>query len=205
MKNTDPLSLAEIRKSFGWTQEDIADHLNVAVSTVSRWERSKTKQPQIAGVSRLTNRRLSYLLAMVDNEFILDVEGSEGFDAIFHGKDLFFVAASKKGMSKKPVLRQIIGFPIVPLLVGEGKRVFNENVELFIKAVEECNCSLWWWAPVQNRLSTMGLMNQGLELVANFMPGSVIHMQGRLLDPEESKNNPVGRMEFRGLPGSNYA
>ncbi len=51
--------IKELRKRLGWTQEKMAEKLDVAVSTVNRWEKNRARP------SRLALRQLDRLARMV--------------------------------------------------------------------------------------------------------------------------------------------
>lgn len=51
-----------LRRSLGWTQEQMAQALNVSMVTISRWERDT------AGPSRLAMEKLSQLWLMVNKK-----------------------------------------------------------------------------------------------------------------------------------------
>ena len=54
-------SLTEIRQSFGFSQEELAQKMGKDVSTISRWERGKTKEPLLSPLVHATNRKYQYI------------------------------------------------------------------------------------------------------------------------------------------------
>lgn len=184
-ENIDWGSLRFVRESFGWTQEDLADELRVAVSTLSRWERKKTKAPLIAGLSRKTNRRFSYLDAMLDEDMTRAIRESDKFGALFHGEDLFTVAISQGTIRDYPLVRASLGFPIQGLLRGETKRVYYENKDKFDAAIRMGHTSAVWHAPIPRSKEPLGIVTHGKRLYINFLGQGLIHVEGRNLTEED--------------------
>lgn len=196
MSGTSDLSLGQIRETFGWTQVDLADELKVSVATLSRWERKKTKQPAIAGVSRHVNRRLSYVLAMTDPHLLGSFDEEQGFAGLLHGTDFMAVKASHGALSKNVLLRAVIGFSVVPLLRGQTKRFFQEIQPEMQQAVRAGNASLSWWSPVSRDQTPLGLIQTGMDLHLNFLSCGLIHLTGRVLSDEECAARPDPKAVF---------
>lgn len=76
--------LREMRLSFGWSQERLAEALEVDVSTISRWERNKTKPALATGprigrllkhvAARSGTRALVYGNAMIPESLLTEVK-----------------------------------------------------------------------------------------------------------------------------------
>lgn len=71
MKLTD--KLVKLRKTNGWSQEDLAEKLNVSRQTISRWE-SGTAQPDASNVLNLSK------LFCVTADYLLNDEYDSDFD-----------------------------------------------------------------------------------------------------------------------------
>ena len=58
--------LAEVRKDYGHTQQDLAERLNVTKFTVSNWEQEKSEPSQelLVAICRLYNVSADYLLGL---------------------------------------------------------------------------------------------------------------------------------------------
>lgn len=123
----EELSLKNIRRSFGWTQEDLADALKVSVSSLSKWERGRTKQPLIASATRVTNRRLRYLQAMIPEETKDYVNSSPREKGLLHGEDLFVVCVSEGLAKHSPIIRSLIGMSCLPFLKADVKQQLLQN------------------------------------------------------------------------------
>ena len=70
------LRIRELRTSFGWSQVELAEKLNISMQTVSNWENDNI-QPSIemlVRVSKIFRVSTDYLLGL-DNVPRLDIEG----------------------------------------------------------------------------------------------------------------------------------
>lgn len=70
------LRIRELRTSFGWSQVELAEKLNISKQTVSNWENDNI-QPSIemlVRVSKMFRVSTDYLLGL-DNVPRLDIEG----------------------------------------------------------------------------------------------------------------------------------
>lgn len=183
-------NLSEIRSSFGCTQEELAGSLGVSVSTISRWERRKTAEPMIAGISRKTNRRLSYLRELVSRDILYSIEESGGVAALFHGKDLMLVAVSSFAMMKYPMLKAVIGFPVAPFLMGETRRLFHSNegqIKEMALSSEKCASA---YAPP----GPMGIVRDGWTMALTAMGCGLIHVSAEIHPTPE--RGDIGWIQF---------
>lgn len=175
-------SLRTIREDLGWSQADLAHRIGVSLSTLSRWERGRTKEPLISAVVRKTNRRLHYLLAMSGDSLIKQVEESPTYTSLHHGDDMMLVACSKKYMQDYPGLSMLIGFPIANILLGKAKRHYNENLELMQKALCSPGSTAAW---VTEDISTAGFMLRGKTMHIMVVGPKLVLSEGRDTMPED--------------------
>lgn len=175
-------SLREIREDFGWSQADLAHRIGVSLSTLSRWEQGRTKEPLISAVVRKTNRRLHYLLAMSGDSLIKQVEESPAYTSLHHGDDMMLVTCSKKYMQDYPGLSMLIGFPIANLLLGKSRKHYKENLELMQKAIS-CPGSTATW--VTEDISTAAFVMRGKAMQIMIVGPKLVLSEGRDTMPED--------------------
>lgn len=189
-------TLSGIRRSFGWTQEDLADELGVAVSTLSRWERKKTAEPVLAAISRKTNRRWQYVNAMVPDDVIAANRAAPGISCILHGEDFMVLDVCDELRAKNRLTAAVVGFPASGLVRGETKRVVMDKWDEIRLAIGSGKASATWWAPIPPSDPKVGIIKHGVSALIEFLPGEVIVLTGRPLSDAESAERPVGELEF---------
>lgn len=132
--------LRDMRRSFGWSQEQLADTLGVDVSTISRWERSKTRPalangPRIGKLlrhvaARTGTRALLYGHAMIPDALLTEVKVSPSFRALLYGKTGVFIQVSDYYRQRSLLPAIIIGFPLLDLMTGVGREFYLRNVDM---------------------------------------------------------------------------
>lgn len=61
--------IKQLRESLGWTQEDLAEAVNVEVLTINRWENGKNKEgsPKVYHLAEVLGCSADYILGLSDN------------------------------------------------------------------------------------------------------------------------------------------
>ena len=132
-------ALRDMRRSFGWSQERLAEALGVDVTTISRWERNKTK-PSLASGPRIGKllrhvavrsgtRPLLYGHAMIPEPLLTDVKYSPTFRALLYGKTGIFIQVSDYYRQRSLLPAIIVGFPLLDLMTSPGKEFYLANVD----------------------------------------------------------------------------
>jgi transcriptional regulator with XRE-family HTH domain len=131
--------LREMRRSFGWSQQTLAEGLGVDVSTISRWERSKTKPALVNGprigkllkhvAARSGTRALLYGHAMIPEHLLTEVRVSPSFRALLYGKSGVFIEVSDHYRRSSMLPNIIIGFPLLDLMSGQGREHYLKHVD----------------------------------------------------------------------------
>lgn len=129
-----------MRRSFGWSQEQLADKLGVDVTTISRWERNKTKPALASGprigkllrhvAARSGTRALLYGQAMIPEALLADVKYSPSFRSLLYGKTGIFIQVSDYYRERSLLPSIIIGFPLLDLMTSPGREFYLEHVDM---------------------------------------------------------------------------
>lgn len=130
----DGTQLKEMRRSFGWTQRELADEMDVDVATISRWERGKTQPSMVNGsrVGRIAwnmtsgngNRGYLYGNAMVPPRIMTEVTHDPGWTFLAWGERLLLIAISEGARRKFPIVQHILGHEAADMLIGEGRELY---------------------------------------------------------------------------------
>jgi|LNFM01.1.fsa_nt_gb transcriptional regulator with XRE-family HTH domain len=132
--------LREMRLSFEWSQERLAEALEVDVSTISRWERNKTKPALASGprigrllkhvAARTGTRALVYGNAMIPESLLTEVKYSPTFRALLYGKTGIFLQASDYYRKRSMLPSIIVGFPLLDLMTSPGRDYYLQHVDM---------------------------------------------------------------------------
>ena len=135
--------LREMRRGFGWSQERLAEALGVDVTTVSRWERNKTKPALATGprigrlmkhiAARSGTRALLYGHAMIPDSLLTEVKISPTYRSLLYGKSGVFIQVSDYYRQRSLLPSIIIGFPLLDLMTGPGRSFYLENVDMMFE------------------------------------------------------------------------
>ena len=183
MVNNTPLvepkvnkTLKEIRRNFGFSQEELAHRIGVSLSTLSRWERQKTKEPVLSAISRKTNRRLQYVKALASPALLEQVQSSPAYTSLHYSNDLMLVECSHKYAQDYPGVPWLIGFPVRNLLLGKSKQHYWENFEQLTKALEIPGASAIW---VTEDITTPAFVMRGKAMQAMVVEPGLLLVEGQ--------------------------
>jgi transcriptional regulator with XRE-family HTH domain len=136
--------LREMRRNFGWSQEQLAETLGVDVTTISRWERNKTRPALAQGprigkllrhvAARSGTRALLYGNAMIPDALLTEVKYSPSFRSLLYGKTGIFIQVSDYYRQRSMLPSIIIGFPLLDLMTSPGREHYLENVDRMFEA-----------------------------------------------------------------------
>ncbi|WP_407494869.1 helix-turn-helix domain-containing protein [Pseudooceanicola sp. MF1-13] len=124
-----PTKLRGIRQQFGWSQDELADALSIAKSTLVRWENTQRPLAERAISRHHPNRALSYLLAMVDEDILSNIRESDGLGGLFYGEDYRLVALTSGMVRRYPLTRAVVGFSSLPFVRGRAAQFVTENID----------------------------------------------------------------------------
>ena len=132
--------LRDMRRTFGWSQERLAEVLGVDVTTISRWERTKSKPALASGprigrllkhvASRSGTRALLYGHAMIPESLLTEVKFSPSFRALLYGKSGVFIQVSDYYRQRSILPSIVIGFPLLDLMTGQGREFYLKHVDM---------------------------------------------------------------------------
>lgn len=185
-------NLAEIRKSFGFSQEQLAERMNKDVSTISRWERGKTREPIISPLIQTANRKYQYIRHMVDPELMAHVHADDGFSGLYYGSEMMIICVSKGKLRKYPFLRATYGFEAASYFKGEGKRLLEENIELHNRALLTPGSTALCFVPGNSSI----LIKEPFRIEFNFISKNLIYAVSKMLSAEEASAHQVGTIEY---------
>lgn len=145
--------LREMRRSFGWSQEMLAEALGVDVSTISRWERSKTKPslahgPRIGRLlkhvaARSGTRALLYGHALIPEWLLTEVKVSPTFRALLYGKTGIFIQASDYYRQRSMLPSLMTGFPLLDLMTEPGRSFYLQHVDKMFEIGNRSSATLF--------------------------------------------------------------
>jgi len=185
-------NLAEIRKSFGFSQEELAEKLKKDVSTISRWERGKTREPFLSPLVNVANRKYQYVKHMMSPDYLEFVEGNDQLCGLFYGEQCMIMAMSKATLKKYPLLRAAYGFNGVSYFKGEGKRLHEDNIDSFRRALVTPGSSALCYVPSYSGI----VVTEALKVEFNFVGQQMVYTTSYILDDEEAAKHPAGTMEY---------
>lgn len=185
-------SLSQIRASFGFSQEQLAEKMQKDVSTISRWERGKTREPLLAPLVNVTNRKYQYVKHMMDPNLQDSVVNSSSITGLFYGSAFMIMAMSKGTLNRYPLLRAAYGFQAASYFRSEGKRLYNENIDNLNKALSLPGSSAVCKSPSNSAI----VITQALTINFNFVGHGLVHGEAIVMSEEEAKNCKNASAEF---------
>jgi len=185
-------NLAEIRKSFGFSQEDLADRLGKDVSTISRWEREKSREPLISPLIHSANRKFQYIRNMIDPELIEHVEKQEGLCGLYYGSEFMIICLSRGNLKKYPFLRIAYGYNGASYFKGEGKRLQEENMHNLERALVTPGSFARCYVPGNSGI----IVTDPLKMDFNFIGQSIISTISHVMTPDEAEKYTVAQIDY---------
>ena len=185
-------SLSEIRQSFGFSQEELAEKMGKDVSTISRWEREKTKPPVLAPLMPTMSRPYQYISSMIDPELLNHVENHVDRVSICYGSDFMVIIHSKGNLRRYPFLRATYGFSGANYFKREGKRLYNENMDNLNRALKTPGSVAICHTPAQSAI----IAPEAHRLELHFLGQNLIKVITREMSSEEASEHPVGTIEY---------
>lgn len=192
--NTYGDELRDMRRSFGWSQERLADALGVDVSTISRWERSKTKPalahgPRIGRLlrhvaARTGTRALLYGHAMIPQALLTEVKVSPTFRALLYGKTGIFIQVSDYYRQRSMLPSIIIGFPLLDLMTNPGRDFYLKHVDMMFE-VGNRNPNALFRIVTNSTMKWLGGQEEYREYVIKFPVQNVMDQTFRPIPREE--------------------
>lgn len=184
--------LAEIRKSFGLSQEELAERIGKDVSTISRWERGKTREPLLSPLINVANRKYQYVKNMVDPVLLESVYNDDEFSGIYYGMKLMIICMSRGKLKRYPFLRATYGFEAVTYFRGEGRRLYNDNIENMQRGLVTPGSSAIVHVPGNSSI----LIKEPFRIEFNYLGRSVVYATSRPMNEEEAMQYKTAQMEF---------
>ena len=185
-------SLNEIRQSFGFSQEELAEKLGKDVSTISRWERGKTKPPILSPYVRAANREYQYIRHMIDPALLEHVENDEGLSGLYYGNEFLIICYSKGNLRRFPLLRATYGFTGASYLKGEGKRLYEENMDNLNRALVTPGSLAVSYTPASSGI----VVTEPFCVEFHFVGQNLVQGISRQLTDEEVAQYETGRVDY---------
>ena len=184
--------LATIRKSFGFSQEQLAEKMNKDVSTISRWERGKTKEPFLSPVINVANRKYQYVKHMMNPDIAEYVQSNDEMCGLYYGVEYMIMALSKGTLKRYPLLRAAYGFNGASYFKGEGKRLHLENKENLKRALSTPGSHAYCEVPRNSGI----VVTEPLTVDFNFVGQQLVYTVSRFMEPEQAAKCNVGIMRY---------
>ncbi|MEM0900464.1 MAG: helix-turn-helix transcriptional regulator [Pseudomonadota bacterium] len=184
--------LSDIRMSFGFSQEQLAERMGKDVSTISRWERGKTKAPLLSPMVHSANRPYQYIRHMIEPELMAHVEADEGLSGLYYGNEFMIICYSRGNLRKFPLLRASYGFKGAGYLKGEGKRLYDKNMDNLNRALSTPGSFAVCRTPRQSGI----IVTQAFHIEFSFIGNNLIQAVSREMTDEEAECHPVGSIEY---------
>lgn len=185
-------SLSEIRACFGFSQEQLAEKMKKDVSTISRWERGKTREPILAPIINVTNRKYQYVKHMMDPNIADSVVDKDSISGIFYGRNFMIMAMSKGTLTHYPLLRAAYGFPAASYFRNEGRRIYLEKMDELDKALSLPGSSAVCEVPAKSGI----VITQALKINFEFVGHRLVHGEARIMTEEEAENCKQASIEY---------
>lgn len=185
-------TLAEIRKSFGFSQEELAEKMNKDVSTISRWERGKTREPFLSPLVNVANRKYQYVKHMMNPDIAEYVRNNDEMCGLYYGDEYMIMALSKGTLNRYPLLRAAYGFNGSSYFKGEGKRLYEENFHHLKRALSTPGSFAYCEVPQDSGI----VVTEALTVEFNFIGQQLVYTVSRFMPPEQAAKCTVGKMEY---------
>ena len=185
-------SLTEIRKSFGFSQEELAEKMGKGVSTIGRWERGKTKAPFFSPLVQTANRPYQYIKHMIDPELLTHVQNDEGLSGLYYGNEFFIICYSKGNLRRYPLLRASYGFIGASYLKGEGKRLYDENMDNLNKALMTPGSLAVFRTPGNSGV----MVTEPYKIEFHFIGLNMVHAISTQMSDEEAAKCKVASIDY---------
>jgi len=163
------------------------------VSTISRWERGKTREPIISPLIQVANRKYQYVRHMVDAELMAHVHADKGFSGLYYGAEMMIICVSQGKLKKYPFLRATYGFEAASYFKGEGKLLFEENSHNHNRALVTPGSSAVCVVPGNSSI----LIKEPFRIEFNFISKNMIYAVSTPLNVEEAAEHPAAWIEYR--------
>lgn len=200
----DGEQLRDMRRSFGWSQERLAEALGVDVTTISRWERNKTRPalahgPRIGRIlrhvaARSGTRALLYGNALIPDWLLTEVKYSPSFRALLYGKTGIFIQASDYYRQRSMLPSIIIGFPLLDLMTGPGREFYLKHVDTMFE-VGNRNPNAIFRVVTNSAMKWLGNQEEFREYVIKFPIPNVMDQTFRPI-PREDYEARKGKYEI---------
>ena len=186
--------LRALRTSFGWSQESLAEQLGVDVTTVSRWERGKTREPITGTIieaigrnvfSGRSTRLAAYAETVIPAGLKFAVDEHPGLRFLFLSDELVMIRASREAVRAYPLMHTVMGVPFEKFMAERYKREYERAKSLprdgliAIKCYIHYDASVLKWHPVCYREY----------LISQTMP-HILDVSGRNISKEEHDAQP---------------
>ena len=185
-------SLSQVRASFGFSQEQLAEKMRKDVSTISRWERGKTQEPLLAPLVNVTNRKYQYVKHMMDPNLQDSVVNSSSITGLFYGPSFMIMAMSKGTLNRYPLLRAAYGFQAASYFRNEGRRLYDDNIDNLNKALSLPGSSAICKSPPNSAI----VITQAVTINFNFVGHGLVHGEAIVMSDNEARNCKNASAEF---------
>lgn len=185
-------NLSKIRNSFGFSQEQLAEKMEKDVSTISRWERGKTREPVLAPFVNVANRKYQYVRHMMDENIVDSVVNSDSVSGIFYGTNFMIMAMSKGTLANYPLLRSAYGFLASSYFRNEGKRLHQDEMDNLSKALSLPGSSGIWKVPANSGI----IISKALVINFEVVGYGLSYVEAHTMPVEEADNFKVATAEF---------
>ena len=184
--------LSEIRHSFGFSQEQLAEKMGKDVSTISRWERGVTREPILAPLVNVANRKYQYVKHMMNVDVAEAVKKSNQLCGLYYGKQCMIMVLSNGNLKKYPLLRSAYGFNGASYFKGEANRLFVKNQENLKRALNTPGSYAYCEMPRKSGI----IVTEPLIVEFNFIGQKLFQTVSKVMEPAQAAECKVGRIEF---------
>ncbi|MCG7573177.1 helix-turn-helix domain-containing protein [Phaeobacter sp. CNT1-3] len=188
-------ALSNIRNTFGWSQDELADALKISPSTLSRWERSPKVLNHLAVSRRHPNRTLAYLRAMIEPSILDGVMESNRIGGLFYGENYVLVAVTQGMARRYHLTNAAVGFPAMPFVRGVAAKVIEQHIDQIRSVAKTPGAGAIWRIPADLSM----IVKDGWTISFNAIGQGLVSADVELMREDEAHLHEGAPVEFFGL------
>ena len=129
---------------------------------------------------------------MIEPALLEHVENDEGLSGLYYGNEFLIICYSKGNLRRFPLLRATYGFTGASYLKGEGKRLYDENMDNLNRALVTPGSLAVSYTPKQSGI----IVVEPFCVEFHFIGQNLAHGISRDLTKEEISEFAQGRIDY---------